>query len=54
MQNTINKFFGKPGLLDSIVNRENFVLLVSVAAVYGVICATPWLFVVKNPSICGF
>jgi len=48
MQNTINKFFGKPGLLDSIVNRENFVLLVSVAAVYGVICATPWLFVGFN------
>ena len=43
MQNTINNIFGKPDLLDSIVNRENFVLLVSVAAVYGVICATPWL-----------
>jgi len=43
MQNAIDKFFGKPDLLDTIVNRDNFVLLVSVAAVYGVICVTPWL-----------
>jgi len=43
MEKTLNKFFGKPDLLDTIVTRDNFVLLVSVAAVYGVICATPWL-----------
>jgi hypothetical protein len=43
MQNALDKFFGKPDLLDTIVNRDNFVLLASVAAVYGVICITPWL-----------
>ena len=43
MEKTLNKLFGQPDLLDTIVTRENFVLLVSVAAVYGVICATPWL-----------